>query len=284
VSPRLRAEAAAVARGTDPVGIIAAVERFFRSRRLYYANSGLPVGKDPLDSFLFREKRGNCEYFASSCALLLRLCGVPCRLVGGYRGGIYSDVGGYYLVTEDTAHVWVEAYLEGRGWVEVDPSEWSQGVARPGGFAARARVLTDLFGFYWNRAVVTYDLEKQIALVRVATQKVRGVTLPRPSGRLLFVLAAAAAAVGLSWYWYRWHPATPEERLLRAFLRIVARRLPDAQVQGMGLYELERHLGDPLLSAFVATYGDAIYRDRRLTAHEVRRCRELLREAAEHPS
>ncbi|MDQ7081557.1 MAG: transglutaminase-like domain-containing protein [Aquificota bacterium] len=40
---------------------------------------------DPLESFLFRTKEGNCELFASATAVLLRLMGVPSRLVLGLK-------------------------------------------------------------------------------------------------------------------------------------------------------------------------------------------------------
>ena len=101
------------------------VETLFRGEHLLYATTGLPVSGEPLVEFLTKNKRGNCEFFASSCALLLRLAGVPARLVGGYLGGEYNQLGGYYVVTGEQAHVWVEAYLEGTGWVRVDPTRWA---------------------------------------------------------------------------------------------------------------------------------------------------------------
>ena len=99
---------------------LAAVESFFHTQRLVYATTGLPQSGEPLVEFLTVKKRGTCEYFASSCAVLLRLSGIPARLVGGYLGGEYNDLGGYYVVTENRAHVWVEAYLEGEGWVRIE--------------------------------------------------------------------------------------------------------------------------------------------------------------------
>ena len=62
--------------------------------------TGLPTGEDALEKFLFESKQGNCEFFASSFALILRGAGVPARLVGGYLGGEYNELGGYFLVSE----------------------------------------------------------------------------------------------------------------------------------------------------------------------------------------
>ena len=83
---------------------------------------------DPLAEFLFDKKKGYCEYFASAAAVLLRLQGVPTRYVKGFAVGPHNFVaGGYgvsdhYLIRESDAHAWVEAYIEGAGWVEADPT------------------------------------------------------------------------------------------------------------------------------------------------------------------
>ncbi|MBJ6726762.1 transglutaminase family protein [Geomesophilobacter sediminis] len=280
IPPRLFAEGQVLAaRSDDAEGKIAAVRSFFRSRRLSYTTHDLPVGKDALDSFLYVKRHGNCEYFASACALLLRLGGVPARLVGGYHGGIYSDMGGYYLITEDTAHVWVEAFVDGKGWVKIDPSQWSQGFVQNESLGARVRLYADLMGFYWNKAVVTYDLEKQISLVRTAAQKVRGFSAPSvPKREVILVLLAAGGIVAV-FFWIRQRPASPEERLVREFLRIAARRDPELNSRKCGVYEASRRLRDPALKEFAAIYGAAVYQDRPLQTDELRRCRDLLKQA-----
>lgn len=66
---------------------------------------------DLLEYFLLVSKKGNCEYYASPTALLLRLMGVPARVVGGFKGAIWNNYGNYYIVTNSMAHVWVEAYI-----------------------------------------------------------------------------------------------------------------------------------------------------------------------------
>ncbi len=71
----------------------------------------------------FNTKRGWCAHFASSTALVLRAWGFPARLVSGYLGGEFNSQGGYYTVSEDDAHVWVEAY-NGKNWQRIDPTLW----------------------------------------------------------------------------------------------------------------------------------------------------------------
>ena len=77
------------------------------------------AGVDPLLDFLFVEKRGHCEYFASALAVLGRAAGVPTRVVMGYRVSERSPFG-YFVVRERNAHSWVEAWLPPAGWVTLD--------------------------------------------------------------------------------------------------------------------------------------------------------------------
>ena len=81
---------------------------------LSYAATGLPTGADAVEKFLFDGKKGHCELFAVSFASALRLAGLPARLVGGYYGGDYNDMAGYYVITEERAHVWVEVWIRGK--------------------------------------------------------------------------------------------------------------------------------------------------------------------------
>ncbi len=76
----------------------------------------------PVAEFLFEKKRGYCEYFATSAALLLRLQGIPTRYVSGFNVIETNREGDHYVVRESDAHAWIEAYLPDRGWVEYDPT------------------------------------------------------------------------------------------------------------------------------------------------------------------
>jgi protein-glutamine gamma-glutamyltransferase len=285
VSERLRAKGRELARpGLTAQAKLQLVEQFFRGQKIAYATSGLPTGSDPIDSFLFVAKRGNCEFFASSGATLLRLAGVPARLVGGYRGGSYNEMGGYYLVTEDLAHVWVEAYLDGRGWVTVDPSAWSTGFVRNEGFGKELRMYLDALGFYWNKAVINYDLEKQLSLVRSAGNKARNFRFPDHMLRpLALSVLALVPLVALLMFFLR-RPRTVEERLLRRFLKAARRLHPSAFREEPGLFELAEAVHDPQVKEFAGIYGAAVYRDQRLKPGELVRLKEIIRILDQHRS
>ncbi len=81
-----------------------------------------PPGSETVDNFVFVDKRGVCEQFATSLAVMLRVLGIPARLVAGYGAGQYNSLSGYYTVRASDAHAWVEAYFPGYGWVPFDPT------------------------------------------------------------------------------------------------------------------------------------------------------------------
>ena len=76
----------------------------------------------PIDNFLFHEKQGHCELFASSFVLMLRAAGIPSRLAFGYVGGEYDDQDQVYTFYRDHGHAWVEIYLKRFGWITFDPT------------------------------------------------------------------------------------------------------------------------------------------------------------------
>ncbi len=279
---RLARETAAGARSGREV--IDRFERFYRSNGFRYATSGLPTDAHPLDTFLFKRRQGNCEFFASSLAVLLRSAGVPARLVGGYQGGDYNELGGFYAVTEDRAHVWVEADPDGEGWVTIDPSRWAvnadERVSRPGpGLYARIRQAADAVEYYWTRTVIAYDLEKQIEMVRSAGRRWSGVRLRVPDmqnmAMVVVSLLAAAGAFALRGR----RRLSREERLLRLLYVRLRRegRLP-ADHAGMGLFRLAERLGDPVVHRFAERYGAAVYHDRPLSSDEYKGLRQLIRQ------
>jgi protein-glutamine gamma-glutamyltransferase len=77
---------------------------------------------DSVDEFLFRTRSGFCGHYASAFTTLMRAGGVPARVVTGYQGGEPNRMSNYYIVRQSDAHAWSEIWLEGRGWVRVDPT------------------------------------------------------------------------------------------------------------------------------------------------------------------
>ena len=108
-----------------------AIENHLRERYRYTINvKSPPVGRDPVDYFLFDLKEDFCEYFASAMVVMLREVGVPARFVEGFSTGTYDPARGLYVVREQNAHAWVEVYFPQYGWVEFEPTPSEQPFAR----------------------------------------------------------------------------------------------------------------------------------------------------------
>lgn len=281
--PRMVSLGAAIARkGGSDAERLELLEEYFRAAGLSYATSGLPVGEEPLAQFLFDSRRGNCEFFASSFALLLRIAGVPARLVGGYYGGEFNELGGYYLITEDMAHVWVEAFIAGKGWLTVDPSRWAVnssvvGAAGKRGAARTISMMVDVLGYYWNLAVINYDLDRQLHLISTANSELKRLAVPAHLKRSLLWGLVLVLVAGLALCLSRRGRSVPEERILRFFLKRVRREYGIEPGPATGLHELAAILDDPAAGRFAEIYGNAVYRDRRLTPGEIGELKGLAR-------
>jgi hypothetical protein len=120
---------------------------------------------DPLLDFLFTQKRGHCEYFATALAMMLRTVNIPSRSVNGYLGGEWNDYGRYLVVRQQHAHSWVEAFLPGVGWTVLDATPVSAAPPRPGGPLFKLRQLGDSVEMSWSKYVIDYDLRAQVRLM-----------------------------------------------------------------------------------------------------------------------
>jgi transglutaminase-like putative cysteine protease len=98
------------------------VERYLvASGRFRYTTDVPDPGPQPLVDFLLRTHAGYCQQFAGAAALLLRIAGVPARVVSGFATG--KQVGPHrYAVRDLDAHQWIEVYFEGYGWVPFNPT------------------------------------------------------------------------------------------------------------------------------------------------------------------
>lgn len=187
---------------------------------------GSPSGgkPQPVDHFLFESKRGHCEFFSTSMAIMLREIGIPSRNVTGFVGGTYNRFGHYYAVRQGDAHSWVEAYLDDpiRGWVTFDPTPTSgaQPLQETTGAWVYVRDLLEALSQRWNRYVLGYDLKTQVRLfedlsrryerLRADTGVNRGALekVTRPT-----FLAGTLLVIGFGGYivWRRRRAAKPNE-------------------------------------------------------------------------
>lgn len=188
---------------------------------------------DPLLYFLFEGRKGHCEYFASAMAVLLRAVWVPARVAVGYREGSFNALTGWHVIRASDAHSWVEAWIEGRGWVEYDPTPPDREF-RASGLWERLNLWSDAIGVFWQEWILGYDLDRQLSLaVQVGQSRrrfswagwpqwwrtFRDSTAPgTASPRLWLAFAGAALAVLLLYrqracWMHRWRLATGPRKL-----------------------------------------------------------------------
>jgi hypothetical protein len=101
--------------------VVARVMHYLRDEgRFRYTTEVVPPGAFPLADFLLHTRAGYCQHFAGAAALLLRLAGVPARMVAGFATGVRSH--GRFEVRDTDAHDWIEVYFTGYGWVPFNPT------------------------------------------------------------------------------------------------------------------------------------------------------------------
>ncbi len=108
-----------------------AIERYLRTYPYNLDVSTGPTGADIADYFLFVIGEGYCDYYATAMVVLARAAGIPARYVMGYIAENYDPETGYYTVTADQAHAWVEVYFPDLGWVPFEPTGGRPALDRP---------------------------------------------------------------------------------------------------------------------------------------------------------
>ncbi|TDK32872.1 transglutaminaseTgpA domain-containing protein [Luteimonas terrae] len=227
-NPRTRALAQQWRAETSNDGAI--VDRalaWIRGEFAYTLDTPLP-GRHAVDEFLFDYKAGFCEHFSSAFTVLMREAGIPARVVTGYTGGTRNAYGNYWIVRRMDAHAWSEVWLEGRGWVRVDPTAavaperiydtledrlGTGGAGAAGGLLPIAD-LGDWARRMWNDFMLGFDAERQQRMLqRVGFENI-------DTGGLIGLFSLCAA---LALGWMLWLVARSERErdpLLRAWHRL----------------------------------------------------------------
>jgi transglutaminase-like putative cysteine protease len=180
VNPRARAlgERLRAETGGNPIAIADRLLGLFNREFSYSLDVPLP-GDHPVDEFLFENKVGFCEHYASAFTTVMRGAGVPARVVVGYQGGFWNAIGNYLLIRRSDAHAWAEIWLPGSGWVRYDPTaavaperiqRGAQSVLGGEGLyevglLSDLRQRWDVLGHWWTRAVIEFNALRQRDLV-----------------------------------------------------------------------------------------------------------------------
>lgn len=221
--------------GADDAAIVRAALALFHDGGFRYTLAPAPLGRDAVDDFLFGTREGFCEHYASSFTVLMRAAGLPARVVTGYQGGYWNPLGNYLLVRQSDAHAWSEVWLDGRGWVRVDPTaavrpervslgaaaaagdqlSWAQS-----GWLAALRNRWDVVNHWWTQGVIGFDALRQQGLLTPFGVSETGTAM---LGLLLAVGTALFVALGVGWALWRHERPEPLRRALRQLEARLAR-------------------------------------------------------------
>ena len=295
VSPRIKKLAESL-RAENPYQTALNIYKYLTSPPFSYSMRDLPISSTPLEDFLFKTKKGNCEYFAGAMAVLLRLNGIPARVVGGYRGAIYQRIGNYYVVEERFAHAWVEALINDK-WLLFDPTP--QRGARPfekASFIKRLSLILDLINYQYTKLILDYDAGKQKKLLSLAREifpkeKLRDIPLASPKSLLepwagvwllLLVIGILTLVLSLKLIPHYFKPK--EKRLLAEFLDTLKKaRFERGKNQGLSEFVETLPEGEvkDLAREFVKIYQSCYYKDREFTKEDLGRLAFLLKSLKE---
>ncbi len=299
-NPRSRALARRLAaQYGDPRAIAQAMLTMFREQPFVYTLDPPKLAENAMDEFLFETRRGFCEHYASAFTLVMRAAGVPARVVTGYQGGEFNPLGGYLIVRQSDAHAWSEIWIEGRGWLRVDPTAavaperiergliGAMGELEPvpgrlrdaSNLWMQATLGWDTLNDFWNERVVRFNAARQLDLLE-------RLGVDDPDWRTLGLgMAASLAAffVGLSAYlaWRFRPPARDWPARLHDVVRrrLVRRGLHPQPSEGPVAFLERAEAACPDLAADLAQIRD-VYVDLRYgplpTEADLRRLKHLV--------
>lgn len=177
-----------------------------------------------VDRFFFDTRQGFCEHYAYAFVVMMRIAGIPARIVGGYQGGERNPLNNTLIVRQFDAHAWAEVWLQDRGWVRVDPTAavsperirygLEQALQASEGFLADSplsayrfrrlgwvnwlRLQYDAAAWRWQSFVVGFDSSQQLAVLDKWFGKIDALLLVS-----LILGSGAAVLIPLTWWLHR---------------------------------------------------------------------------------
>lgn len=246
---------------------------------------GEPVG---VEDFLLTERRGHCEHFAAGMVLLLAARGVPARIVGGYYGGEYNPLGGYWVIRQRDAHAWVEMW-DGTRWTTWDPTPSSMrpGANPPNALMAYLSAVGESVNFFWDRYILTFGLSDQVNLMASAFYAARdalasargGFGIPARARAVAVALLVGAALLVAVFVFRRRRRVTLFDRLARRLAKaglVVAPSMTGGEVVAL----VRRNLppAAPAVERLLELYERDRFSPRPLSREEWREARAALRQ------
>ena len=286
LNPRATALINSLMEPNRPWATVTRVLAWYRSQPFSYTLEPPTIqGSDFVDQFLFDTQSGFCEHYAYSFVALMRLAGIPARIVGGYMGGELNPLNNTIVVRELDAHAWTEVWIDGPGWVRVDPTgvvapervargsidslEGTSGYLlnsplsllrfRDSEWINNLRLQLDAMNYEWQTSVMNYRYEQQATILKALLGEIS------PYRILLLLSLAAVLTASPVVLWILW-------RRLSAYGNPMTRKVRwlDRELRRYGA---NRRPGDTLRSA----WDSVTFEDREVRAHLEREIRQFER-------
>ena len=255
----------------DDLDYIHAVLDMFHEQPFYYTLTPPLLADDSVDGFLFDSKRGYCGHYASAFAVLMRAAGIPARVVTGYQGGTYNRFANYWILRQSDAHAWDEVWIEGSGWLRIDPTSSiaadrvevgltdldAQGAADTSRWEQRStwfkdvRLRLDALRVLWRDRILRFNQGSQEKLLA-------WMHIPEPDGQKVALVLSACLILAMVWLtWQVRQDLTPRTRdpVTRAYERLCRRLaaigLPRSPHEGAEAYAARVAVARPDLASVV---------------------------------
>jgi protein-glutamine gamma-glutamyltransferase len=206
----------------------------FNTQPFFYTLQPPLLGRNTVDDFLFTTRKGFCEHYSNAFVVLMRALDIPARVVTGFQGGERNPVDGFYTIRSSDAHAWAEVWLEGQGWIRIDPTaavaperidktvrqaraDRSLKEDKPASFAQHWRFRLEAMSNSWNQWVLNYDQKKQRELL--ARLGLNVTDWRELLGIMALFLALALGAIAL----ITLRPRKPKHPLERSYQKLLTK-------------------------------------------------------------
>lgn len=178
----------------DPEKQVRIIEKYLKENLTYELGTPDLDRFAPIDDFIFNQKTGHCERFASALALFCRMRKIPSRVVIGYYVPDKNKFADYYNVQVNHGHAWVEAFIPGKGWQTFDATPYSEQVqaSNTPGFMM---TIKDWMDYLWYSKIVEFSSndQNQILTYIVAFIK-RGISFSMRNMTFIILISVVAMA------------------------------------------------------------------------------------------
>jgi len=139
ISPQVDALAESItSKAKSPFSKALAIQNYLTGPTFHYDTTVAGSDStDALEQFLLVSKRGFCQQYAASMAVLARIVGIPSRVAVGFTHGVHQPDASWLVTTHD-AHAWPELFFPGFGWLPFEPTPRNDGQAITPVFARTA--------------------------------------------------------------------------------------------------------------------------------------------------